>query len=161
MSYIPDTRTKYSINPYKRNEGDEIKSPNCYYEKLLPEEMKAMVEDFDTSINHTLSYFDNIDVYEDEFEGIGIDLREVNIKAVTDESRNLNEENHLTKEFGIVYQTMKDYLMMERNEFIVGLIDSIEEDTPEYEEYKTNYKNIFGEDEYKKEFEEPYTPNDN
>ena len=161
MSYIPNTRVKWSISKYGLAKGRK-KSPNMYYEKLLPAEMRAKIFYMDAVMNGIENYFANLDIYEEELNKVGIDVDDLNIDAIIDSSKK-RRLNANTKKLNMIYRTMMNYLQDDKNTVIVSMIDSIDEyivddkgnklPNPLYEEYKQNFKKIFGEKEYKREFE--------
>ena len=125
-----------------------------YYEELLPKSMKAELAKEDAVIGVVESYFSNLEIYEEEFAEVDINVGKIDDKVIIDKGQDIKNANKETKMFGVIYDTMMDYLKSERNEFIVGMIDQIEEGTPLYEEYKENFLKIFGQEEYDKEFGE-------
>ena len=89
--------------------------PNCrmegpYNEKNLQGSRADMVLGYDTAVSEILSFFDSLDVYPEAEMILDPDIAVVNKDKVE-----------------IMKQAVHDWLEMQRNELIVGLIDGQDE----------------------------------
>lgn len=131
MSYIPNTREKRNFS-FKtgRYDGEE----NGYRQEYLNEEDDTFRRGFDYAVETVLNYFNNLDVFSDAFLKAELNLDRVDTDAVVSDNMTDEEIGHLNRDtliLGTVHDTLADWLEMERNQFIVGLIDGMDE--KEYE----------------------------
>ncbi len=134
MSYIPNTREKrkYSFKT-GRYDGEE----NGYRQEYLNEEDDAFRRGYDYAVETVLNYFNNLDAFSDAFLEAELNLDRVDTDAVVSDCLTEDEVKNLSRDtliLGTVHDTLADWLEMERNQFIVSLIDGM--DDKEYEAIK-------------------------
>lgn len=105
MSYIPDCR------------NDEY-----YNDKYLTGADKAFKDGYELACNDMKNFFDNLDIYTDDFDVEGVDINLVRFL-----------ENH-KEALRVLKAAFDDWAEMQRNELITSLIDGMDED--EYEKIK-------------------------
>ena len=110
--FIPNCRNQYLTN----YEGIVTDEKNPYWEGNLNDNDRELLREFDFAADSFKSFFDNLDIYDTNFD---IEGEDINL------SRFLH--NHPA-----ILETLKDafahYVEMERNETVVSLIESEDSD---------------------------------
>jgi len=116
---------------------------NNYYEGLLDKEDKAILDGFDMALETITDAWCNLDENDIELVRAGLDPKEVN-EEVLDFDDLSDEWAYLTKETRLVAQLkwhIEEYLETMRSEFVVSMIDNMDE-----KKYRKRYKKVFGKD---------------
>lgn len=87
MSYIPNCREKYAkdvyANYFNLNKDIPDGEINAYWDGNLKGEDKAFINGFDYCVDDAINnLFNNLDVFESEFEEVGIDVNEIDSDIV-------------------------------------------------------------------------------
>ena len=101
MTYIPDCR----------------KDPD-YNEKNLKREEKMILAGYDFAFEDMFRFFENLDVYKDDFDIDGEDINLIRLLYNHPEIRSMLES------------CFADWVEMQRNEMIVSFLDDYGEDLP-------------------------------
>lgn len=101
MTYIPDCR----------------KDPD-YNEKNLRRDEKMILAGYDFAFEDMFRFFDNLDVYKDDFDIDGEDINLIRLLYNHPEIRSMLES------------CFADWIEMQRNEMIVSFLDDYGEDLP-------------------------------
>jgi len=124
MSYIPNVREEYTASPFS---GERKENP--YYEGRLSAKQVPYKVGFDLCRESLENFFYNLDVYEEELSGV-FDISNMDFDAFDDENITDEEIEGLTPETQFM-MVLKDIIMnwieMERNEFIVALLENEED----------------------------------
>lgn len=116
---------------------------NNYYEGLLDKEDKAILRGIDMALEAITDAWYNLDENDIELVRAGFDPKEVN-EEVLDFDDLSDEWSYLTKETRLVAQLkwhIEEYLETMRSEFVVSMIDNMDE-----KKYRKRYKKVFGKD---------------
>lgn len=140
MSYIPNVREKKVSTPFTKK-GEETE--NAYYEgNIRYPQHNSFKEGFDYAIETMLSLFDNLEVYEEEFERIKLSTKPQQIDIYSEYINGNNTYEHDMAEatdlsytafsqlpkniqtFATFKEVLNHWMEMSRNEMIVGLIET-------------------------------------
>ena len=127
MSAIRNTRERYDQYPFTK----EKNKPNPYYDGLLGEVDKRLMKEWDYITGAIESFFDNLDVAEENFD----DISGFNASALTKDGA---MESEVASAF---LKSILEWLKTERNEVVTSMLENMDED-----EYKANYVKEFGEE---------------
>ena len=148
MSYTPNTKEQYRdpLLAGKKENGEPVE--NAYYHGYLNDKDASEIFGYDYASDTFDVLFHNLDIYDDVFEELGIDINKdaPDLKAIY-EKRMLSEysEDELcqmsqtTKICKAFHDIVLHWLNMERDEIVTGMIDSMDED--EYDEIKNKVDN--------------------
>lgn len=135
MSYIPNVREKRHFN-FKtgRYDGKE----NGYRQEYLSDADKEFVCGFDWVTETVIdSFFQNLDIYREEFLEAEINIDRINLQAVVADDMTEEEINALddrTRLLGLIHDCLLDYIERDRNGLVVSMLDGM--DKKEYEANK-------------------------
>lgn len=127
MSAIRNTRERYDQYPFTR----EKNKPNPYYEGLLSDENQRLMDEWNYIAGAVESFFGNMEVYEENFDGIS----GFNGSALTKDG---SMESEVANAF---MKSLLEWINGERDEVVTSMIDNMDE-----AEYEANYKKVFGEE---------------
>lgn len=130
MSYIPDVRDAL----VKDFTGRPTKERNGYYEGLLSKRDRRNVDAFDFCVNTAENFFFNLDAYEAVLRPLGFDPYRVDnavlmgSKTIQDYSEEEKESMSWETKLALVIGTsLLEWLEIQRNEWVVSMIDRMPE----------------------------------
>lgn len=127
MTALRDTSNRYDQYPFTREQN----KPNPYYDGLLGEVDKRLMKEWDYITGAIESFFDNLDVAEENFDSIS----GFNASALTKDGA---MESEVASAF---LKSILEWLKTERNEVVTSMLENMDE-----AEYAENYKKVFGEE---------------
>ena len=125
MSAIRNTRERYDQYPFTR----EKDKPNPYYEGLLSDANQRLMDEWNYIAGAVESFFGNMEVFEENFDGIS----GFNASALTKDG---SMESEVANAF---MKSLLEWINGERDEVVTSMIDNMDE-----AEYAENYKKVFG-----------------
>lgn len=111
------------------------KKVNDYYDGFLAERDKAWCEGYDGVLREAKNFLYNLESYADDFAEIGLDVTKVDVDKILDDKE--HECNPETAIVGMIYECLTKYLENCRNEYVVAMLDGMND-----EEYEAKRKEV-------------------
>ena len=128
MSYIPEIRKRETRTPFSKEF-----SKNLYWQGYLNDQGVDVLSGYDMATDATENFFENIDVYADEFNQFGFDVEYIDTDTVMedkeleaysdDEIRNMSTE---TRFVACMKAVILHWIELERNQIGVSLIENMD-----------------------------------
>lgn len=158
MSYIPNCRPKYYKDatpvPYVKTNDIPEKEINPYYYGLLEGNDKEFLRGYDYNTAAVVNnLFDNLDMYVNEFESIGLDVENIDSNIVDGSIEEVNkylntannrkeakwlpdytsdeiEKFNIETKIALLFKYMlNDYIESNRDMLVTSMIESMDEET--------------------------------
>ena len=153
MSYIPDIRSRKRRKMYNTMTGkDAGTDQNSYWQGYLNKDDAMFLGAYDTAMSVVSDYFNNLEIDEDKFQELDIDITTVDQEIIASNKKyseysdeECSDMSKETKMFLLLKENMFRFLESERNNIGVSMIDQMSD--VEYEAIKSKadtgeYKNI-------------------